>query len=269
LISKDIGFSLAAELTITSSPLRPAGTRDILGVSVTDMSRDCALETLHRALIHGRHTKVAFCNAHTANVAVSNADFRMALGRFTVLPDGIGIDLAGRILAGRPFSANLNGTDIVPALVASSPRGLRIALIGGRSGVAERAAAALLRIDPRHMIVATCDGFAAPDAQAAWLAALEREPVDLLLVAMGNPLQELWIDRRVTPAHATVAVGVGALFDFLAGEVPRAPELMRRLRIEWLFRLAQEPRRLFRRYVVGNPLFLWRVLRARNAGESR
>jgi exopolysaccharide biosynthesis WecB/TagA/CpsF family protein len=81
-----------------------------------------------------------------------------------------------------------------------------------------------------------------------------------LLVAMGNGLQERWIERLV-PEASLSAWGIGALFDFLAGEFKRAPQWMRYLGIEWVYRLMLEPRRLWRRYILGNPLFVWRVLR--------
>jgi exopolysaccharide biosynthesis WecB/TagA/CpsF family protein len=84
---------------------------------------------------------------------------------------------------------------------------------------------------------------------------------DILLVAMGNPIQELWLDRHLRNTRALLGIGVGAYLDFVAGRVARAPGWMRRARLEWCFRLAQEPRRLAYRYLVGNPLFLHRVVR--------
>ena len=86
---------------------------------------------------------------------------------------------------------------------------------------------------------------------------------DVFLVALGNPLQERWIDEHLEQLGVPVSIGVGALFDYLAGRVPRAPRWVLRARIEWLFRLVVEPRRLWRRYVMGNPRFMWRVLRSR------
>jgi UDP-N-acetyl-D-mannosaminuronic acid transferase (WecB/TagA/CpsF family) len=85
---------------------------------------------------------------------------------------------------------------------------------------------------------------------------------------MGTPRQEIFADGRLGEAHAHVIMTVGALFDFLALRVPRAPRLFRRFGIEWLFRLAMEPRRLFRRYVIGNPIFVSRVLRQRAGGRA-
>jgi exopolysaccharide biosynthesis WecB/TagA/CpsF family protein len=254
---------VSVELTISSALPYGGRTRDILGVVVTDMSRAEARHTLHQAIVAGRHLKLAFCNAHTVNVATADATFRDALRRFVVLPDGHGVDIASRWLYGRPFSANLNGTDLVPNLLLSAPRPLRVAMIGGRPGVAERAALAIASRDDRHRIGPVLHGFATSDEQAGWLAELAAAPVDIVLVAMGNPRQELWIGDYLSPRHCALAIGVGALFDFLAGEVPRAPQAIRRYRLEWAYRFTQEPQRLFRRYIVGNPVFLLRVFQAK------
>ena len=82
-------------------------------------------------------------------------------------------------------------------------------------------------------------------------------------VLTAPPRQERFIAATLGPRHCTVAAGIGALFDFVAGEVQRAPELLRRLRLEWVYRLWLEPGRLWRRYVLGNPVFLLRMLRIR------
>lgn len=250
----------------TSAPPQRRGedrVRDILGVPVAPVTEAAALARLHEALLRpGSFMKLAFCNAHAANVASRDAEFRAALARMLVLPDGVGVDIAGRLVHGRAFPANLNGTDLVPKLIATAPAGLRIGLLGARLGVAERAAAKLAALDPRHEIRVLGHGYFDAAEEAALLARLAAEPVDLLLVAFGNPLQELWIDRNLGPGQVRVAAAVGALLDFLAGEVPRAPLWLRRLRLEWLYRLAFEPGRLWRRYVLGNPAFLMRALAA-------
>jgi len=101
---------------------------------------------------------------------------------------------------------------------------------------------------------------------SALIEAIRASGATLLLVALGNPAQELWIGRHLAATGVQVAFGVGALFDFLAGEVSRAPAFVRRTRLEWAWRLMLEPKRLFRRYVLGNPLFLMRVMRRRLLG---
>jgi exopolysaccharide biosynthesis WecB/TagA/CpsF family protein len=244
-----------------------AVTRLIGGVGITALREGEALAHLHAAIGEGRHVKLGFCNAHMVNLAARDDALREALRSFLILPDGVGVDIGARLLHGQPFPANLNGTDFIPRLIESAPQPLSIALIGARPGVADRAAAALARINSRHEITALSDGFFDAAGEERVLATLAARPVDLLLVAFGNPKQEMWIARRIGPQHAHVAAGVGALFDFLAGEVTRAPEILRRLRLEWLYRLAQEPGRLWRRYVLGNPAFLMRVLRQKWTGR--
>lgn len=246
----------------------PQDQRLLAGVAVRAWSQERALAELGRVIDEGLHGKIAFCNAHVVNLAARDDRFRAALAQSLVLPDGIGVDLGSRLLHGAPFPANLNGTDFVPLFLRQATTPLRVCLLGARPGVALKAAAALQAGNPRHEIVVLGDGFFDQALEADHLARLRERPADLLLVAMGNPRQELWIASRIGPEHARLAMGVGALFDFLAGEVPRAPLLWRRLRLEWLYRLAQEPARLARRYLLGNPAFLLRMLRLKLAGAG-
>lgn len=235
--------------------------RDIGGIGVAVLDRAEALSRLGAAFAGRNHVKLAFCNANLVNLAADDPLLRQALREFLVLADGIGVDLASRLLYGVPFPANLNGTDFIPALLAAQSRPLDVALIGGRPGVAERAAECFAQLHPRHRFTVLSHGYFAPAEEAALLDRLLEAPPDLLLVAFGNPLQERWIAEKITGRHALVAAGIGALFDFLAGEIERAPATIRQLRLEWAYRLAREPARLWRRYLLGNPLFLLRVLR--------
>ena len=240
-----------------------ASRRDILGVAVRDVTRDAALAALHADIASGTHRRVAFLNAHGANLAATDPAFRAALERFIVLPDGIGVDIAAWALHGRRFLANLNGTDLVPALLAGARAPLRVGLYGAKPGIAARAAAGFAALDGRHDYRAMAHGYVDADAERALLGALCAWRPDILLVALGAPGQETWIARRITQDHCTLAIGVGGLLDFTAGAVPRAPAWVRRMRMEWVHRLAREPGRLWRRYLLGNPVFLARVLRRR------
>lgn len=241
--------------------------RDIAGVAVAALTREEALALVERNFDERGHLRLAYCNANLVNIAARDAGLRERLAGFLVLPDGIGVDIASRLLYGTTFPANLNGTDFTPAILANRRRPLSVMLLGGRPGVAERAAARLAAYYPQHRFAVLSHGYFTPDEEPALLARLERERPDLLLVAFGNPRQEQWIADRIDARHCTLAAGIGALFDFLAGEVARAPEAFRALRIEWVYRLWLEPRRLWRRYVVGNPAFLIRVLRQKLAGR--
>ena len=249
-----------------SSATVPA--RSILGIRVAMLRREQAISLLSRVLREGIFTKITFLNAHNANIAFSDSEFAAALDDFLVLADGVGVDLAARWLYGAPFPDNLNGTDFVPALLQASERPLTVALLGAKRANAERAAQRLAEIAPQHRFVVVHDGFFTAAEEPGIVANIGALRPDVLLVAMGVPRQEFWIERNLGPVHCTMPIAVGALLDFLSGAVPRAPLWMRQLRLEWLFRLVIEPGRLWRRYIVGNPLFLFRVLRQKLGGQG-
>lgn len=245
----------------------PLERRDILGIEVDDLTHNAALDLIHTAIEHKTYRPIAFLNANNANIAVGDAEFRAALSGFTVLSDGVGVDIAAMLLYGAAFRANLNGTDFVPALLRSARRPLKIGLFGARPKVAGLAAERFAAIDGRHDYRALADGFIDAAGETELLEKLAQWRPDILLVALGVPRQEKWVMDRLTPDHCTVPIAVGALFDLSTGEVPRAPLWLRRIRAEWVYRLWQEPRRLWRRYIVGNPAFLLRVMRQRLTGH--
>ncbi|MEF2552359.1 WecB/TagA/CpsF family glycosyltransferase [Aurantimonas sp. A2-1-M11] len=252
------------QLSDSDSPAAETVERRIAGIAVADLTGDAAIRRLEAELsAGGAPTRLAFLNAHCVNLVRRNASYRQALQECLVLPDGIGVDLAAQLLYGARFRENLNGTDFVPRLLAALERPCRVALIGGAPGVAERAGARFREIAPRHDYTAVSDGYFDAAAQPGILAALERARADIVLVAMGVPAQEIFIARALDFRHGRLFVGVGALFDFCAGNVSRAPKMIRRLRMEWVWRLALEPARLWRRYILGNPAFLLGILRDR------
>lgn len=194
----------------------------------------------------------------------------MARPSVRIVNDGIGLDIAAWLVHRRRFAENLNGTDFIPRLCRRSRRPLRFFLLGARPGVAERAARRLA-VDYGQPVVGWCDGygeFAAASARGELAARINACRADVVLVAFGNPLQEQWILDNDEAIEAPLMFGVGALFDFLAGEVRRAPGWVRRARLEWLFRLCQEPRRLMRRYTVDIVAFLSICLAAGKGGPA-
>ncbi|RFC64393.1 WecB/TagA/CpsF family glycosyltransferase [Fulvimarina endophytica] len=263
---EDVGSSPSP--SIGAGPAPGPARLTIAGIAVENAMAERIVDRLERAIatgsmpgaLPGPLLRVAFLNAHCVNVSRKDEAYRAALGECTVLADGIGVDLAARMLHGAPFVANLNGTDFVPLFLKTVGRPLRVALVGGAPGIAERAAAALAAAQPRHAFAAVSDGFFGEAGRERVLADLQTGGFDVVLVAMGVPAQELFLTRHLDARHGRVAMGVGALFDFLAGEVSRAPPVIRRLRLEWVWRLMQEPGRLWRRYVLGNPSFVAGIL---------
>lgn len=229
-------------------------------LDVPDLGRVEALATVERALRGGPPVRIAFCNANMMLMALTRPRFAEMLRGFLVLNDGIGMDLCSRLFTGRPFRDNLNGTDFTPDVLRLGGPGLRVYLLGGAPGTAEAAAARLASQYPAHRIVGARDGFFRDDEAADVAEAVARAEPDLLLVGMGNPRQEEFIAAAGARLPVPVVMAVGAFLDFTAGNVVRAPAVVRAVRAEWLFRLAQEPRRLGRRYTLDLVAFLWRIL---------
>jgi beta-1,4-glucosyltransferase len=206
---------------------------------------------LLRRLERGRPTLLLFANT---NFVVQCAALRSRLRGPGVLiaNDGLGMEIAARLVRRRGFPANLNGTDFLPPLLAAARA--PVFLLGSRPGVAERAAGRLATSGVE--VAGTCDGYAGMADSAALVAAINASGARILVAALGNPLQERWLLEHRAELAAPLLIGAGALLDFLAGEVPRAPAWVRRARLEWLYRLAQEPRRLARRYTLDIVTFL-------------
>lgn len=238
-------------------------TRAVLGIDVVAASTADAVAALDARLDRGERVKLAFLNAHTSNLARADDGYRATLAGFTVLNDGIGLDLGSLLLHGSPFPANLNGSDFVPAYLATTARKHRLYLLGARPGVAEEAAARLLELAPAHELAGVQHGYFDAERTDEVVAAVRASGATLLLVALGNPVQERFIEAHAEATGVELAAGIGALLDFLSGRIDRAPMLFRRLRVEWVWRLLREPRRMWRRYIVGNARFLYAVSRAR------
>jgi alpha-1,3-mannosyltransferase len=234
--------------------------RTILEVPVQVRTFNEAAEMIDSRFDKGKQLTVAFANAHALNVAAKNSDFRKALQNSIVFNDGVGMDIAGKILFGAFFRENLNGTDFVPNYLRHTRHRYRVFLLGARPGVAERAAHRLSMLNPNHRICGYHHGHFDIESAAKIAELIRKSEPDILLVAMGNPKQELYLQVHLAATGCRLGIGVGALFDFLAGEVPRAGPRIQKARLEWVFRLAQEPGRLARRYLLGNPLFICRVL---------
>jgi N-acetylglucosaminyldiphosphoundecaprenol N-acetyl-beta-D-mannosaminyltransferase len=199
-------------------------------------------------------TVVAFVNQHAVNLAWARPDFAAALRLSDILlRDGVGIEYFLK-LNGCPSGRNMNGTDFIPKLAAAFT-GRRVAVLGTKAPWTGRAAAALTSLGCD--VVIQLDGFQEDDA---YIRSLEATRPELVIVAMGMPKQEL-IATRLSAAVSfpTVIVSGGAIADFLAGRHSRAPRMLREAGLEWLFRVALEPRRLAGRYLSGGATFLWRI----------
>ena len=242
------------------SVLSAIDSREFFGLNVAALTRQRALEVLETRLCKKLPIRLAFLNANLANTAYEDKNIQSMLHGFLLINDGSGMNLASRILYGKPFPDNLNGTDFTPYFLDHCLTPLRLFLLGGTPAVSVRAAEYFTNRWPQHTLVGHRHGYFVATEEVQILAAIREAQPSLVLVAMGNGLQERWVEK-IVPEFAVSAWGVGALFDFLCKEVPRAPFWMRSTGTEWIYRLLLEPARMGRRYVLGNPKFVIRILR--------
>ena len=241
----------------------------LLGVRIHNPELESFLHILREHVVHSRQesaeTKtlhIGFANAHCLNVAWTDPAYRACMERMDwVLPDGIGVRL-GCQLSSQPAVRNLNGTDLFPVLCETAQaEDWSFYLLGGEPGIAERMAERTRERYPRLQIRGWNHGYFTEREEPALLESIRTLRPDILFVALGAPRQDIWIAKNLENLGIAAAFGVGGLFDFVSGRRGRAPAWIRGIGLEWLFRLALEPRRLMRRYILGNPLFLYRVWR--------
>lgn len=217
---------------------------------------------------------VAYLNAHTTNLSQRNVQYRALLAAAsTRYADGMSLVWASRFLRGAEggLPERVNAGDFLPAVVREcARRGVRVYLLGGERGVARACADRLAGLAPGLVIAGASDGFWGRGGEFAsegeMIAAVAAARPHLLLLGLGSPTQEELAHRVGAAWGARVVWCVGALFEYYSGMRSRAPVWMRKLGLEWTWRLALEPRRLGRRYLWGNLEFLGHVLRERRRG---
>lgn len=206
--------------------------------------------------------KVMYANVHTLNLAYQDPTFHWVLRQADVVYcDGSGVRLGARLLGG-DLPERMTGADWIYDLCAlAERRQSRLFFLGGEEGIAERAALELRQKFPDLLVAGTHHGYflTSFEQQKALLGQLQETPIDILLVGIGSPLQEFWIRSRIWHLPIPIVWAMGATMDFVGQKVPRAPRWMCDKHLEWLFRLIAEPRRLWRRYTIGNILFFLRI----------
>lgn len=238
---------------------------NILGVGVNEISLDDLLDFIIHAAERRQCVVVANANVQAINLASRQRWFQNFLnGCEVVFCDGFGVRWAARFLYGARLHRH-TPPDWFPLLAQQcAQRGLSIYLLGAKPGVAEQAAAVLRNAAPGVQIAGAHHGYfdRSPDSieQQALLQEINQLQPHILAVGFGMPMQERWIQENRAVLNVGVFLPVGAMFDYLTGTTPRAPRWMTDHGLEWLGRLVIEPRRLWKRYILGNPIFIWRVL---------
>jgi len=237
---------------------------EIFGIKFVNGRIDEILHLMDNIILKKQRQKIAFINTHYLNTAYENPEQAQRLNRFDyVLPDGSGVYLACKILGYR-YRDNLNGTDLLPKLCKlSEERGYSIYFFGSAETVAERAVHNLLKIYPNLKVAGLRNGYFSKKEEPKIIRQINDANPDILVVGFGVILQEKWIEENFEKLNCRIAAAMGGILDVYSGDAPRGHPFLRKVGLEWLQRLCNEPQRLAYRYIIGNPLFLWRVFKSR------
>ena len=235
-------------------------TINILDIPVHDVTMAETLDLITQFVAQGKAHQICTVNPEFIMAAQNDLEFKHILNRSALnLPDGIGVVWAAR-RQGRVVRERVAGSDLIYQLADRAAKtGWKIFLLGAADGVADQTAIKLRSLYPGVKIVGAWAGSPRPDDDDEAVRRIRATEADIVLVAYGAPKQDKWIDRNLARTGASVAIGVGGSFDFVVGTQRRAPQWLRRLNLEWLYRLVREPRRWRRQLAL--PRFVWKIMR--------
>ena len=247
----------------------------VLGVRVDRVSQLQALDIIDQLIVLRRASdntlpcqQVATVNTEFVMAAQKNSEFRHAINNAALaVADGIGIVWATRFV-GFPTPERITGTDTLVALAKRcAEKGYRLYLLGAAPGIAEQAGERLQALAPGLQIAGAYAGSPETDEEVSIIERIYAANTDILCVAYGAPVQDLWIYRNLSRLPAALAMGVGGAYDFLSGRQRRAPQSMQRLGLEWLYRLYREPWR-WKRMLALPHFFIQVLLRGRKKHDA-
>ena len=201
---------------------------------------------------------LCLANPHTMNLAAADPRVMQTWKQLDVfVNDGVGIRLAGK-MRGEPAKYNFAGTDLMPRLFQEARKPLTAFFYGASEESNRIAVEKIQAAHPMLKVVGRVNGFV--DSEKEALPLIAASGADVLMCALGQPKQEFFMLANRDRLNVKICVTCGGMFDFFSQIKPRAPLWMRRTGTEWLYRLLIEPKRMFRRYVYGNPVFMARSL---------
>ncbi|WOT06333.1 WecB/TagA/CpsF family glycosyltransferase [Shewanella youngdeokensis] len=258
-------FVFAFTRLFTPKTKRTNAVVSVLGIELDNWTMTELLGELQQACQSAAQPmqQYSFVNADCLNISTKNESYRQCLQQSNrVFADGFGVRLAC-LTKGLGLKDNLNGTDMFPRLCQlAAEQNLSIFLLGGNDGVAATAASNMQNHYPNLTIAGCHSGYfdvSNAEQNDAVINEINHSNADILLVAMGAPLQDQWLEDNKQQLNCQVGIGVGGLFDFYSNRIKRAPLWLRQMGMEWTYRLLQEPARMWKRYIIGNPAFLMRV----------
>lgn len=237
----------------------------MLNIKVDVTAQAEVLGRCHDFLSSGATHTIFFLNAHCFNIAQKNHAYFNAIHHADLLlNDGIGVRIASWF-AGITFPENLNGTDLIPKILELAARqNCPIFFLGGAQGIAAKAASEVTKKIPGLIVAGTHHGYFQQQDSDALVRQINESGAEILILGMGVPRQELWAYKQIGKLTGVrIILAGGAILDFLSGTIKRAPLWMRKLYLEWLYRLLLEPGRMWKRYLLGGGQFLFFLISLR------
>jgi N-acetylglucosaminyldiphosphoundecaprenol N-acetyl-beta-D-mannosaminyltransferase len=232
----------------------------VCGIPVANLTEDEAVTAIDEMISKGGSHYGAVVNA--AKIVAANQDEKLKqvlLDADLITADGMSVVWSSRLL-GQPLKQRVTGIDLFESLVEhAAKRGWSVYFLGARD---ESVCGTVERFKSRHAelkVAGYHNGYFAESESNAVSDAIKQSAADLLFVAMGSPAQEKWMASQLARSGVRFALGVGGSFDHVSGLAVRAPQWMQRRGLEWFHRLAREPRRLWKRYLIGNLAFVWLI----------
>lgn len=255
---------------VAHSPCLPVSRSIIGGIPVANLTEEEAVKVIDKLISEGGSHYGAVVNAAKVVAADRDANLkRVLLDADLVTADGMSVVWASRLL-GQRLKQRVTGIDLLQRLVGHAAKtGLSVYFLGAREESVRGTVEKFASRHPGLRIAGYHNGYFDSSECASLCEAIRLSGAGLLFVAMGSPKQELWIASNIALTGARFALGVGGSFDHLSGRARRAPQWMQRSGLEWLHRLAHEPRRLWMRYLIGNSAFILLVIRQRLRSRNR
>ncbi len=242
-------------------------TLHFLGVRVDNVSKETAVNAVTRFLFFRDNAgakKIFFTNVHTICLARKNNRFKQIVNNADLaLPDGSGLKIAGKVFS-NPLKENLNGTDFTPLILKiAENNNMSVYFLGGKEDVIKACVCEVKKRFPCVRITGCHSGFFKQAEVPNLIKNINDSKTDILFVGMGSPLQETFINDHSKELNTAVCFAVGGLFDFLSGNKKRAPKIIRKSGMEWLFRFFEDPKTKWERIFIEIPFFLLLIFKTR------
>lgn len=249
-------------MTVQEKRLGSNSRVEILGTEIDVLTAAETVDLVEQYVLQKEPLHLVGVNADKINEMADNAELRRIVNSCGIInADGASVVLASRFLK-KELPERVAGIDLMQSLVAlSAQRGYRVYLLGAKQEVVDKTASVLRATYPELTLAGVHNGYFSREQWADISAMLKEAKPDFVFVGITSPLKEYLVEFLQTDGNNCVFMGVGGSFDVISGNIPRAPRWVQKINMEWFFRMMQEPKRLFKRYLIGNWKFIFAVLK--------